>query len=79
MLKPTERENFSEKGRALYYKLKPRLEKKHQPDDVVLIEVNSGDYFVGETTMDAYKKAKKKHPRKIFFAAQVGRLVSFLK
>lgn len=70
---------FSEKGRELYYKLKAELEKEYEPDDIVLIETESGDYFVGETTMKAYQEAKKKYPGKMFFAAQVGRLASFLK
>ena len=79
MLKVAKREKFSEKGRELYYKLKPELNRKYEPDDVVLIEVESGDYFVGDTTIEAYKKAKKKYRSKIFFAAQVGSLSSFLK
>lgn len=79
MFKPAERGKFSEKGRELYYKLKPHLEKKYESDDVVLIEVETGDYFVGDTTIEAYKEAQKRYPDKKFFIAQVGQLASSLK
>lgn len=74
MLKPVQCEELTEKGRGLYYKIKPKLEKLYQADDVVLIEVESGDYFVGDTTIEAYKEAKKKYPGKQFFIAQIGQL-----
>lgn len=79
MLKPAVFDRFSEKGRARYYQLKPTLEKIYKPDEVVLIETTSGDYFVAKTTTQAYKKAQRKYPAKKFFIAQVGQLASLLK
>lgn len=79
MLKDPTLDELSEKGRARYYQIKPHLEKNYKPDDVVLIEVETGDYFVGQTTPEAYKKASEKHPNKEFFIAQVGQLASLLK
>lgn len=79
MLIPVKRDQFSEKGRQRYYQIKPQLEKKHNPDDVILIEVESGDFFVAETTTQAYKKAHQQYPNKEFFIAQVGQLAALLK
>ena len=79
MLKPATFDQFSEKGQARYYQLKSILAKKYEPDEVVLIETDSGDYFVDKTTTQAYKKAQQKYPDKKFFIAQVGRLTSLLK
>ena len=79
MLKDPVLNELSEKGRARYYQIKPQLEKNYEPDDVVLIEVETGDYFVGQTTSDTYNKARKKYPDKEFFIAQVGQLASLLK
>ena len=79
MLRPAIYDEFSEKARERYYQIKSELQKKYSPGDVVLIEPDSGDYFVGQTTIEAYKKAEKKYPRKTFFGAQVGRLAFQLK
>jgi hypothetical protein len=79
MLKNPILNELSEKGRERYYQIKPQLEKSYEPDDVVLIEVETGDYFVGQTTPEAYNKAREKYPDKEFFIAQVGQLASLLK
>ena len=67
------------RGRGIYYRLKPSLEKKYKPNYYVSIEVESGDYFVGKNTLEALEKAKKQHPRKQFFLAQIGRIAGILK
>lgn len=68
-----------EKGKNIFYKIKPRLEKQCQPKDYVTIEVTSGKFFVGKTPIEALNKAKKKFPRKQFFLAQLGRVAGVLK
>lgn len=68
-----------EKGRQLYYQLKPVLEKKYKPEDYVSFEVESGDYFVGKTSIKSLHKAKKKYPDKQFFLSQVGSIAGILK
>jgi hypothetical protein len=68
-----------EKGKNLYLKLKPKLEKKYEPQQYVSIEVNSGQYFVGKNSLEAITKAQKKFPKKQFFLAQVGKLAGSLK
>ena len=79
MLQANHTSDFNEKGLAWYYKLKPFLNKKYPPENVVLIDVDSGDYFVNRNTISAYESARKKYPNKLFFIAHVGQLSSFLK
>lgn len=68
-----------EKGKDIYYRIKPRLEKKYQPGDFVTIEVGSGKFFVGKSSIEALRKAKKEFPRRQFFLAQVGKVAGALK
>lgn len=66
------------KGEKIYYQIKPKLEKKFDPSYYVTIEVNSGKYFVGKTSIEALHKAQKVFPKKQFFLAQVGRVTGLL-
>lgn len=72
-------QELTKKGRQIYYHLKPKLEKRFDPTSYVSIEVKSGDYFVGNNTIEALEKARKKYPRRKFFLAQIGRLAGLLK
>lgn len=38
----------------------------------IVIEVESGDYFIGETAIEANKKARERYPGKIFFLGRIG-------
>jgi len=59
------------KADALYEKLREQLEREH-PEEIVAIEPDSGDYFVGKDRRAAEKKARAKHPDKIFFRRRIG-------
>jgi hypothetical protein len=37
-----------------------------------VIEVDSGDYFIGDTGVEASKKARKRYPDKVFFQGKIG-------
>lgn len=54
----------------VYDKIKSQL--KGQEGKMVAIEVESGDFFVGKNTIEAYDKAHKKFPDKQFFFKRVG-------
>ena len=63
---------FDKKAQAIYRrKLKPKLEEKYQ-GRIVAIDVESEDYFVGRTVLEAIEKGRRKHPRKIFYAVRIG-------
>lgn len=68
-----------EKGKDIFYRIKPELEKKFQPGHFVTIEVGSGKFFMGRSPIEAINRAKKKFPRKQFFLAQIGRSSGILK
>jgi len=52
-------------------KLKALLEPEHKGEYVV-IEPESGDYYLGHTMSEAHEKALAKHPDGKFFLAKVG-------
>ena len=39
---------------------------------IVAIEPESGDYFIGNSELDAYTKASKRHPNKKFYFKRIG-------
>ena len=38
----------------------------------VAIDVDSGDYFLGETAIEATRKAQAKYPGKVFYLGRIG-------
>lgn len=62
---------IAEKGIGIYKKVSEQLEKKHF-GEFVAIEVQSKEYFVGKTQVEAIEKAKKHFPAEIFYLMKVG-------
>lgn len=63
---------IAEKGQRIYEeKLKGKLEPEHK-GKIVALEVETGDYFLGDSVIEAVNRAKEKYPDKIFFIARVG-------
>ena len=63
---------FDQTAEAIYRtKLKPKLEQKYK-GRIVAIEVESGDYFLGRTPLEAVEKGRKVHPHKLFYVIRVG-------
>ncbi len=46
--------------------------KKLNKGEIIAIDEDSGDYAVGETVLEAYKKAAKQHPGKTFIFKRIG-------
>ena len=67
---------ISKKGQQLFEVLSPELAEKHR-GQFVTIEVDSGDYFIGETGIEATQKAQVKHPGKVSFSVEsaIGRRI----
>ena len=60
------------KGRKIYAeRLKQNLETSFH-GQFVAIEVDSGDYFLGSTPLEAIEKGKLKYPDKVFHVMKVG-------
>jgi len=62
---------ISVKGQKILESVSKKLEREHF-GKVIVIEVESGDYFIGETPIEVTKKAKEKYPDKIFFQGKIG-------
>lgn len=60
------------KGETIYAtRLKVHLEPAHV-GEYVAIEVDSGDYFLGPTLVEAGQKARAKYPDKVFHFIKLG-------
>jgi len=63
---------LAEEGERIYHeRLKDQLEPQYK-GKIVAIEVDSGDYFIGDTVVEAGEKARKKHPDKVFHFIRIG-------
>ena len=70
-------DDLLKRGMKLYEeRLKRELEPEHN-GEMLAIEVESGDYFLGRTATEAYKKAKEKYPGKEFAFLRVGARAAF--
>ena len=65
-----DKKEFTQKGKTIYKKLRPKL--KNKKGNIVAIEVESGEYFIGGDELEAAKKARKKFPDKIFVFFRIG-------
>ena len=64
-------EELDRLGWAHYEEIQEELEAKHHGEYVV-IEVDSGDYFVGKTTEEAFQQAGEIYPNKAFYLIRIG-------
>lgn len=64
---------FSDKAEAIYAKIRGELEPKHW-GEILIIEPDSGDYFLGKTPEEAEKIFYEKHPDELYFILRVGTL-----
>jgi len=72
VVKPFNINRFVAKGEEIYQqRLKDKLEPTHY-GQIVAIEVESGDYFLGESVIEAGLKARAKYPDKIFHFIKIG-------
>jgi len=70
-LSPVERHAARARAKTLYEAMQGTLETRYH-GKIVAIEVESGDYFVGETVLEAGRKARAKYPEKVFHFFRVG-------
>ncbi|MHB1376490.1 MAG: hypothetical protein ACYCXB_03595 [Candidatus Humimicrobiaceae bacterium] len=70
MEKLLDKKEFTEKGRAVYKKLQSELKK--DKGKIIAIEIESGEYFVGDNELEAAQKARSKFPDKIFTFFRIG-------
>ena len=68
---PRQIREISRKGKDLFQKLDAELREKYH-GKFVAIDADSGEYFLGDTTMDADKQARTKYPGKVFYVGRIG-------
>jgi len=71
------KEKFVSLGKKRYEQIKTQVEPKHN-NKFIVIEVDSGDYFIDQDPVKAIDKAKGKHPDVIFYRARIGYPAAFL-
>jgi hypothetical protein len=64
-------DELDRRGWARYAEISQALEAQHR-GEFVMIEVDSGEYFLGETPQQALGKARAAHPGKAFCLIRVG-------
>jgi hypothetical protein len=66
-----DKDEIVEKGQRIYETIKDKLEPEHK-GEIVAIEVETGDYFLGRRVIEATDKAREKYPDKVFYVARIG-------
>ena len=70
-------EEIGRKGEALYQeKIKPLVDPLHYGEFVV-IDVESGDYEIGDRMIVASKKLRERRPEAIIYGVRVGFLAAY--
>jgi hypothetical protein len=64
-------EELTRLAMARYEEIRGELETHHH-GDYVMIEVDSGDYFVAKTREESWRQAETAHPDKAFFLLRIG-------
>jgi len=60
-----------EKAKAIYQQLRSQLEAEHK-GEIVAIEPESGDFFLGANVIEAVLKGREKHPDRVFHSIRIG-------
>jgi len=64
-------ENRITEANMLFSKINKDLSPKYK-GKIVAIDTDSGKYFIGDSELDAYKKATKQLPKKQFVFKRIG-------
>jgi hypothetical protein len=68
---PYSTEELDRRGWQRYAEIGPELEARHY-GEFVMIEVESGEYFLGTTSQEALHRARAVHPDKAFYLIRIG-------
>ena len=70
--KRPEEEQFAQQAEEIYRKRYQRRLEPREKGKIVAIEVESGEVFLGTSTLEAGMKAREKYPDKVFYFIRVG-------
>ena len=63
---------LAKKAQSLYRRLYRTKLERTAKGKIVAIEVESGEIFIGDATIDAGLKARTKYPHKMFYFKRIG-------
>ncbi|MEG3439453.1 hypothetical protein V0288_20165 [Pannus brasiliensis CCIBt3594] len=66
-----ENQAFAERCRAIFWRVAPEL-RENYPDWYMIIEPDSGEYFLDPDEMTALRKAKEKYPTPRLYAMRLN-------
>lgn len=64
-------EDFLAKSKEVYLTIRDELEPAHE-GEIVAIDPDSGEYFLGKTLMEANEAAFAKHPNELLCFVRIG-------
>lgn len=59
------------KAQEIYDKIKTNMESNHK-GEIIAIDPESGEYFLGKTVIEAVMKGRAKYPDRVFHSIRVG-------
>ncbi|MFQ6058206.1 MAG: hypothetical protein ACE5MB_04900 [Anaerolineae bacterium] len=65
------KDEIVEKGQRIYETIKDKLEPEHK-GEIVAIEPDTGDYFLGQSVIEAIEKGREKYPDSVFHVIRIG-------
>lgn len=69
---PDELFAFSDQGKTIYdERLKTILEPEHN-GEIVAIDVETGEYAVGKTSLEVSRRLRERHPQALFLFMDIG-------
>ncbi len=74
-------QELSEKGMEIYrsYVKEKKIDEPKLQGQVVAIEVESKEFFIGASVEDAYRKAKAQFPNSVFHLVHIGSAEKYLR
>ena len=66
-----EESELLKRGEAIYAKLLSRI-LPHYKGQFIVIDAESGEYWIEKSLLSALKEAKAKYPKNIFYSVKIG-------
>jgi len=70
--KEPEEERFARQAKEIYRRRYQRRLEPREKGKIVAVEVESGEVFLDDSTLEAGMKAREKYPDKVFYFIRVG-------
>jgi hypothetical protein len=65
-------EDVAQRGKAYYAELRPQIEAADNIGKIIAIEINTGDYEIGDDLLATSLRLKAKHPNAEMWAERIG-------